>query len=208
MAKWKPGEPLEIKTRRFTLRSIAQDEVDETLLSWLTDDELMNFLGGGWRMDTVEALKKSLAKLYDNRSDFILGIYHEDKRIGCYWIEGYLRLRTACTHHILGDRSWWGQGAPLECREAILDWLFGVGFERIEGRPYTTCVRAISGYMKQGWRVEGIARRATRDRAGKRHDNMLFAMLPEDWAAYKRQRQIDQQKQAKAAAPETEREKA
>lgn len=199
MAKWKPGTPVVIKTRRFTLRSIAPEEVDERLFGWLTDDDLMHFLGGGWRTESVETLRESIAKLYDDKSQFILGVYHDGRLIGCYWIEGYLRLRTACTHHVLGDRDWWGKGVPMECREAILDWLFSVGFERIEGRPYTTCVRAVRGYIKQGWQVEGVARRATRDRAGRRHDNMLFAMLPEDWVAYKRKRRAEQEAAQRAA---------
>jgi RimJ/RimL family protein N-acetyltransferase len=199
MAKWQPGTPLEITTRRFVMRSLGPEQVDQRLFDWLVDDELMHFLGGGWRTPTIDKLRQSIARLYDNRSQFLLGIYHEDKLIGCYWIEGYLRLRTACTHHVLGDKDWWGKGVPLECREAILDWLFSVGFERIEGRPYTTCVRAVRNYIKQGWQVEGVARRATRDRQGKRHDNMLFAMLPEDWAAYKRRRRTEQEKEQRAA---------
>ena len=199
MAKWKPGTPLTIRTRRFTLRSIEPKEVDEKLFSWLTDEDLMHFLGGAWRTQTVDRLRESIEKLYDNRSQFLLGIYHEDNLIGCYWIEGYLRLRTACTHHVLGDKDWWGKGAPLECREAIIEWLFAAGFERIEGRPYTTCVRAVRNYIKQGFRVEGVARKATRDRTGQRHDNMLFSMLPEDWAAYKRQRRAEQERAQRLA---------
>ena len=182
MAKWKPGTPLAIRTERFLLRSLQPDEVDEKLLGWFRDPTLMDALGGPWRTETVQALKEAIGRLYDNKADYLLGIHHEGQLIGCYWIEGHLRLRTACTHHFLGERDWWGKGVPLECRGMILDWLFANGFERVEGRPYTTSIRAIRGYMKQGWRLEGIARKATRDRAGKRHDNMLFALAGTDAA--------------------------
>ncbi len=187
MAKWKPGEPLEITTERFTLRSLTRDDVSETLLGWLTDPELMEFLGGPWKTETVEQLADGIEKIYDDKAQYMLGVFHEGKHIGCYWIEAYLNNRSAVTHHMLGDKTYWGKGVPLECRTALLDWLFRRGFERVEGRPYTTCIRAIRGYMKQGWRLEGIARRASRDRNGKRHDNMLFALLPEDWAMIRRQ---------------------
>ncbi len=188
MAAWKAGQPLEIKTERFTLRSLGPEDADEQLLDWLTDPDLMHYLGGAWGSKTVKQLAESMAKLYDNKSDFMLGVFDGDRLIGCYWIEAYLRLRSAVTHHMLGDRTYWGKGVPMECRTALLDWLFEVGFERVEGRPYATCIRAIRGYMKQGWRLEGIARRATRDRSGKRHDNMLFAMLPDEWKALRRER--------------------
>ncbi|MCG8358877.1 MAG: GNAT family N-acetyltransferase [Kiloniellales bacterium] len=186
MSGWKPGEPLEIETERFRLRSLRPEDANERLLAWLNDPNLMAYLGGAWASKTVEALAESIGKLYDNKSNFMLGVYDGEHLIGCYWIEAYLRLRSAVTHHLFGDRDYWGRGAPLECRAALLDWLFSVGFERVEGRPYATCIRAIRGYMKQGWRLEGIARRASRDRAGDRHDNMLFAMLPEEWAALRR----------------------
>ncbi len=201
MAQWKAGNPLEIKTERFTLRSLRPEDANEDLLSWLTDPDLMYYLGGPWGSKSVEQLAESIGKLYDNKSDFMLGVYDGDRLIGCYWIEGYLRLRSAVTHHVLGDRSYWGKGVPMECRTALLDWLFGVGFERVEGRPYATCIRAIRGYMKQGWRLEGIARRASRDRNGKRHDNMLFALLPEEWAAIRREQRAAA-KRAKAEAAE------
>ena len=190
MAGWKPGEPLSIKTERFTLRSLRPEDANEELLGWLSDPDLMHFLGGPWASKTVEQLAESIGKLYDDKSDFMLGVYDGDKLIGCYWIEGYLRLRSAVTHHVFGNKDYWGKDAPMECRSALLDWLFKVGFERVEGRPYATCIRAIRGYMKQGWRLEGIARRATRDRSGERHDNMLFAMLPEEWAALRKKHKV------------------
>jgi len=198
MARWKAGLPLELKTERFTLRSLVRAEVTEQLRGWLNDPELMFYLGGAWGAKDLKALADAIERLYDNKSDFMLGVYHEGHLIGCYWIEASLRNRSACTHHVFGDKSFWGKGAPHECRSAILDFLFAVGFERIEGRPYATCIRAIKGYLKQGWRMEGIARRASRDRSGVRHDNMLFSMLPEDWAA---QREAQKAKKPAQAAP-------
>lgn len=187
MAKWTVGEPLTLRTKRFTLRSLQREDVTEAVYGWLTDRELMHNLGGGWKAADIEALRDSIEKLYDNKGNFLLGVYDGERPIGCYWIDVSRHNRTACTHHVLGERSYWGKGVPMECRAVILDWLFAIGTERVEGRPYTTCIAAIKGYLKQGWHLEGIARRATRDRDGRRHDNMLFSLLPEEWAA---QRQL------------------
>lgn len=190
MARWKPGQPLEIQTERFTLRSLRPEDVNETLLGWLNDPELMKFLGGPWSSKTVEALRSSIGKLYNNRDDFMLGAYHGDRLIGCFWIDAFLPSRNATTHHMIADKAYRGIDAPMECRSAMLDWLFRVGFERIEGRPYSTCIAAIRGYVKQGWHLEGIARQSSRDRAGKRHDNMLFSLLPEDWRALRKNSKV------------------
>ena len=190
MARWKPGQPLEIQTARFHLRSFEPDDIDEKLLGWLTDAELMTFLGGPWASKSVKSLRESIAKLYDNRADFMLGAYHGDRLIGCFWIDAFLPSRNATTHHLIGDKAYRGIDAPLECRAAVLDWLFQAGFERIEGRPYSTCIAAIRGYVKQGWHLEGIARKSSRDRKGKRHDNMLFSLLPEDWRQLRRKSKV------------------
>ena len=190
MARWKPGQPLTIQSERFTMRSITPEDIDERLHGWLTDQDMMRFMGGAWVSKTVEDLKKSIARLYDNEDDFLLGVFHGDKLIGCFWIDAHLPSRHATTHHMIGDKDYRGIDAPLEVRAAVLDWLFRVGFERIEGRPYATCIAAIRGYTKQGWRLEGVARRSSRDRAGKRHDNMLFALLPEEWRALRRNAKV------------------
>ena len=181
MARWKPGQPLEIRSERFILRSLQPEDVDERLLGWLTDPELMRYLGGPWASKSVPSLRESIGKLYDNRDDFMLGAFHGERLIGCFWIDAFLPSRNATTHHLIGDIAYRGIDAPLECRAAMLDWLFRAGFERVEGRPYSSCIKAIRGYVKQGWYLEGVARKSSRDRAGKRHDNMLFSLLPEDW---------------------------
>jgi RimJ/RimL family protein N-acetyltransferase len=112
--------------------------------------------------------------------------YQDGEIVGVYWIEVDAADLTARTHHLFGDKTVWGTGAPLEVRGALMDWLFGVGVARVIGTPITTCTRAINGYIRQGFTLEGIMRSAMLHRwEGERHDLVLFRMLPEEWEAIK-----------------------
>lgn len=185
MSDWRPGQPLEIGTARFALRSLGRETINQDLLSWLTDPELMYYLGGAAPLADLEALAAAVER-NDNRSRFLLGIF-APALIGCFWIEVNPRHRSAVTHHVLGDSDWWGKGVPLECRAAILDWLFAVGTEIVEGRPYLACWRAVAGYIRQGWGCDGPATLASRHRDGSRHDTLRFWMTAPRWAAHKRE---------------------
>ena len=125
MADWKAGQPLELATERFALRSLTPETVSPDLFAWLTDPKLMYYLGGAAPLKDLAALAEAVGR-NDNRARFLLGIFAPEL-IGCFWIEVNHRHRSAVTHHVLGDSKWWGKGVPLECRAAILDWLFTVG---------------------------------------------------------------------------------
>lgn len=184
MTDWKVGQPLELKTERFVLRSLTADAVNEDLHAWLTDPKLMYYLGGAAPLQDLAALAEAVGR-NDNRSRFLLGVF-APALIGCFWIEVNHRHRSAVTHHLIGAPGWWGKGVPLECRSAILDWLFAVGTEIVEGRPYYTCWRAVSGYIRQGWGCDGPSTLASRHRDGTRHDTMRFWMTAHRWADQKR----------------------
>ena len=184
MADWKPGQPLELKTERFVLRSLTKDTVNQDLLNWLTDPKLMYYLGGAAPIKDLQYLKQAVES-NDNRSRFLMGIFAPEL-IGVFWIEVNHRHRSAVTHHVLGDSKWWGKGVPLECRSEIIDWLFKVGVEIIEGRPYLSCWRAVSGYVRQGWGCDGPSTLASRHKDGTRHDTMRFWLTPQRWQELKR----------------------
>ncbi len=149
MLSWKPGQPLQLMTRRFTLRSMGKNDATPMLLAWLTDPKLMHFLGGPRPLKNLDDLRRYIGT-YDNKGKFWIGIFRERRLVGAIWVDTAPDDRNARTHHIIGDRKLWGSSAALEARAAIIDWLFLAGFKRVFGTPVTECRSAIAGYRRPG----------------------------------------------------------
>ena len=74
----------------------------------------------------------------------------------------------------------------LETRAALLDHLFRSGVEKVIGSPLARNFPAVFNYKAQGFVAEGVLRRHRIDPDGKRVDQVMFGLLPEDWAAQKK----------------------
>lgn len=184
---WKPGQPLQLATRRFALRSLTPADATPLLLAWLTDAKMMHFLGGPRKLPDLQALRGYIAS-HDNQRRFWLGIFRERRLVGFLWLDVSLDDWNARSHHLIGDRRLWGSAAALEARAAVLDWLFGWGVRRVFGTPVTQCRTALAGYRRQGFTYEGTFKSAMAHPDGNRYDIAVFRMLPEEWARQKEEK--------------------
>ena len=185
MLNWRPGQPVQLSTRRFQLATLKPTDASPLLLSWVNDPELMRFLNGPRNMPHVQALQQYIAR-HDNKRDFWFGIKREGRLVGFLWVDVAEKDRNARTHHLIGDKQLWGSHAALEARAAVLDFLFGTaGIERVAGSPRTDCKAAIVGYLKQGFIYEGTFKCAMRAADGTRHDICFLRLLPHEWADFK-----------------------
>ncbi len=182
---WQVGQPLTLMTRRFTLRSLNERDATPLLLSWLTDPKLMHYLGGPRPLKSVQDLAAYIRQ-HDNARKFWLGIFRDRRLVGFLWLDVALDDKNARSHHFIGDRKLWGTAAALEARAAVMDWLFGWGIKRVFGTPVTGCRTALAGYRRQGFTYEGTFKSAMAHPDGNRYDIAVFRMLPEEWAAQKR----------------------
>ena len=180
MFDWKPGQPVKLQTKRFHIRSLTGLDASDTLLSWLTDEKLTYYIGGPRSLSNVQDLAQMIQR-QDNKRDFLLGVIREGRLVGVYWVEINYKDWNARTHHLFGDKRVWGSNAPLECRTAILNWLFLSGVERVFGSPMAGCRAAIYGYKKQGFVLEGVLKSAMLHQDGTRHDIMMYRMLRSEW---------------------------
>lgn len=186
LTNWRPGQPVQLHTRRFQLHSLTAKDATPQLLAWVNDPALMRFLNGPRNLTDLKALAGYIAR-HDNRRDFWVAIRREGQMIGFLWIDVAEQERNARTHHLIGDKRFWGSNAALEARAAVLDFLFyTAGIERVAGSPRADCRNAIAGYLKQGFTYEGTFKRAMRAPDGTRHDIVFLRHLPEEWAAFKK----------------------
>lgn len=183
MRQWKPGQPLQLETERFLMKSLNRLEVVWYTYGWTFDTQVMHPFGleaGTWtRRSWYRRFRKP-----NNRRKFCLGIWPKggDKPIGLEIVE-ISAHKVATLSVIIGDRSWWGKGVVQETRSAIVDFLFDkLECPRVWGTPSSRNFPSIFNYQKLGFTCEGILRQHGFDPATKqRCDFIIYSMLRNEW---------------------------
>lgn len=186
---WQPGDPVALKTKSYTLRSMGPDDITDRYITWAKDPELMENLNAPARLVNRTQLKRYI-KSFDNRTKFHLGVFTapEGVHIGFFTIYVDAKNRSAQTNVVIGDRDYWGKGVVLEARGAILDFLFDVvGVAKIWGTPFERNFPSIFNYKAQGFTCEGVLRKQVINMKGKRVDQYIFGLLREEWHARRAQ---------------------
>jgi RimJ/RimL family protein N-acetyltransferase len=189
-AQWRPGQPLRLDTEHYILRSMQHTDLCEDYLAWTRDEEIMTGVNSAPSRLTIEDLHKYIDR-FNNKTSYHFGIFLKGggRLIGfysCYWER---RHNLASTNVVIGDRAYWGKGAVIETREAIIDFMFGrLKVAKIWGNPMTRNVPSVFNYRAQGFRCEAILKRHRVSPTGERVDQFMFGLLPEDWAAHKAKR--------------------
>jgi RimJ/RimL family protein N-acetyltransferase len=173
---------VELRTARFHLRSLRESDVSEAYVGWLNDPEVNRYLEVRFAPQTLETVRAYVAA-HDDRRRFLLGIFAEGgaRHIGNYSLAVEPEHARGTLGVMIGDRAWWGEGAVLETRAAVLDFCFDrLALEKVCGACYATNRAAIYNYQRQGWRPDGV-RKAHAVCEGRRVDVIPFAMFKADW---------------------------
>ena len=188
-AKRPPGPSIRLETENYIVRSIEHSDVNEDYRDWTHDQEIMAGVNSSPTAMTIEDMHKYVDR-FDNRNSFHFGIFDKNagnKMIGFYVIYRDRRHNLAQTNVVIGNKDYWGKAAVLETRSAVLDFLFDVvKVGKIWGNPMVRNIRSVFNYKAQGFVAEGVLRRHRIDPDGKRVDQVMFGLLPEDWAAQKK----------------------
>ena len=181
---WRPGAPLAFETERFRLRSMATGDITDAYISWWNDEEIQAGLGmpvRGWGRPQAERHVSN----FDNRGRFHLGIYvkSDDSLIGFFamFIE---RHKVARTNIVIGDKSYWGHGVPLEVRARGLEILFGLfKMDKVYGKLHVRNYPSIFNYKALHFTCEAILRQHEIGPDGERRDMLMFGLLRDEWEA-------------------------
>lgn len=83
-------------------------------------------------------------------------------------------------------RAFWGSGANREAKTLVLDYAFwGLRVQRVESITHVENTKAQRGLEKMGFLREGVLRRY-RYIKGWHWDMVMYAIMPEEWAAQPR----------------------
>lgn len=182
-ANWEPNKYLELTTNNFFLRSINENDISEEQLLWLKDKQVNRWLNSYHKKHTVKSMKKYIKK-FDNSNSFHLGIFlkNKKKQIGYFSILIDHFHKVAEIRVLIGEKKWWGKGVVLECRKAIIDWLFyDLKLYKIFGSPLVKNIAAVFNYQKQGFKCESILREHRLMNYSDRCDVAIFSIFRKDW---------------------------
>lgn len=190
LPNWRPGQPLRLETEHYVVRSMQHQDVCDDYLAWTKDEEIMTGVNSAPATMTIDDIHKYIDR-FNNKTSFHFGVFLKGtgRLIGfysCYWER---RHNLASTNVVIGDKAYWGKGAVVETRDAIIDFMFGrLKVGKIWGNPMCRNIPSVFNYKAQGFRCEAVLKRHRVSPTGERVDQFMFGLLPEDWAAHKAKR--------------------
>jgi len=183
---WRPGEPLQLETKRFRLRSLTPADATITYVRWWNDPKVqegLNFGARGW--DKERAIKH--ISQFNNDTSFHLGIFCKDsgRMIGFFAAFPQPRSKVAKTNIVIGEKDYWGKNVVQEVRARMLTFLFeALGMEKVKGEIQGRNYPSIFNYKAMGFTCEGVLRNDIPRFDGKgRTDVFIFGLLREEWQA-------------------------
>lgn len=174
---------IKLITENFVIRPLLPEDIGEKYLSWLRDEEVSRTLDVEGHKQSLRTIHEYLSS-HDNNSSFLFGIFAQNEVfIGTYSFVCSFENKVARLGVMIGDKSFWGMGVPLETRSAILDWAFeNMPCDKVESGCYSINLPAIYNFIRQGWEREGIRKR-TKIIDGVAVDFIQYAMFKENWYA-------------------------
>jgi RimJ/RimL family protein N-acetyltransferase len=179
---WRDALPVLTGTG-ITLRELRRSDAP-TLLAMLATDEVSRFISPP--PTTVEGFERFIAWTHAERAAgryICFGIVPDgwDTAVGILQVRQLdARFDVAEWGFVLGQ-PFWGTGLFLEGAKLTVNFAFDtLGVQRLEARSSTTNGRGNGALRKLGAVLEGTLRQSFA-RHGSRHDQHLWAILPEDW---------------------------
>jgi RimJ/RimL family protein N-acetyltransferase len=143
----------------INLSRLKPDKVNDSIMKWFQDPELMKYYTNSNRVITKEELIDSIKEGERLQNQYTYGIYAqpENKIIGTVKI-GPIDVihKTSDLVVLIGDRDYLGKGLAVKAINAGNQIAFQeLGIRRLQGGMYESNVPSIKAYRKAGWVVEG-----------------------------------------------------
>jgi len=170
---------------RVRLAPLERRHID-LFLKWFNDPEIMQYITMYKPMtrdmeeEWFENLKHKEDSVYFSIK--IIDEENSDKVIGNCAIQNINCKNRACSCGItIGEKNYQNKGYGTEAMELLVDYGFNtLNMNRIELSVYEFNSRAFKTYQKVGFVEEGRKRQA-RYHNGKYQDEIIMAVLREDW---------------------------
>ena len=174
-----------IKGKRIKFAPLKREHID-IFLKWFNDPEITQYLimykplTRDFEEEWFDTIKHQEDSVYF--SILLLDQDDHEKIIGNCAIQNINAKNRACSCEItIGEKEYQNKGYGTEAMEMLVEYGFNtLNMNRIELVVYDFNIRAYKSYQKVGFIEEGRKRQA-RYHNGKYHDEIIMAILREDW---------------------------
>ena len=173
-----------LSTGKYLLKSIGAADVDEQYVGWWRDTQVMAAFPSPVSGLSLEQHRKRIAKQFNNRNNFHLGIIdrENDLRIGFVAILLARFHRVASVNIVVGDKNYWGRNVPPDISDTLAEFIFEtLDAEKISAHVMARNLPIIRTCKAVGMTVEGVLKEEWRFADGKRVDLLVFGGLRRDW---------------------------
>ncbi len=180
---------------RIKLRALERRDLEKRY-AWLNDWKIMRYYGSfGFRVKSYEEIKQWYEeRIADNYSDYIeLSIETlTGKYIGWAILSGIdWKNQVAEFRIVIGDKDYWSEGYGQEATQLMLSYAFEeLNLNRVFLRVDHRNVGGIKAYEKSGFVREGVLRQEIYSE-GEFHDNIIMAILKEEYNRFKNKKSKD-----------------
>jgi RimJ/RimL family protein N-acetyltransferase len=179
-----------LRGERVLLRPATEDDL-EVLAEWYVDPEFTTLQSGTYQITSPGDTREQMAKWFSNKDvrgggNFVIELIESGEVVGGVNLFGGALPQRAATAAIQVGGASVGKGIGTEALRLLLDFGFReIGLNRIQLEVFAYNARAIRAYEKAGFVVEG-RRRQIAFHDGRFYDDLLMAVLAEDWFAANR----------------------
>jgi RimJ/RimL family protein N-acetyltransferase len=179
---WKAGLPV-LAGSTFTLRELCVEDA-HSLFAMLTTEEVARFISAP--PTTVEGFERFIQWTHRGRQAgthacFAIVPQGMTTAIGIFQVRSLDPGFCTAEWGFAMASQFWGTGIFVEGAHLLLDFAFDViGAQRLEARAAVANTRGNCALRKLGAVQEGLLRRSFY-RHGRRHDQVLWGILADDW---------------------------
>lgn len=149
----------EFKGERLYLKEIKISDIDDSVMNWFEDAELMKFYTSSKNKITKEGLLLSIEEGKKAGNLFTYGIYMN----GTKKLIGTIKLGPIHTIHrtsdlvvLIGDRNYLGKGLSVDAISLGNQLAFEkFNIRKLHGGMYESNIPSIKSYTRAGWLIEG-----------------------------------------------------
>jgi ribosomal-protein-alanine N-acetyltransferase len=185
------GRPVNIETKRFTVRSLTARDASGLLRQWISNPTVMAALNMPPRRLSQADLERFIAS-YDDSIRYLVGIFLRatGEIIGAFMLDVTPAHALVKASGFIGDRNWWGKMVLEEVGTGLFDEFFkNRGIEKATAQVWEKNFAALVPLRRLGFKVEGFLRNEIRafDGSGRRNQ-FILGLLASDWKPFENDR--------------------
>ena len=141
------------------IRLLSEQDVTEKYLSWMVDEEVVQYLESRWFRHTLDSLREYVKRMNDSPNDFLFGIF-----INEFGHIGNIKIGSINQHHRFGDLGLFigeqavrGRGFGTEAIQQATRYAFEeLNLNKLTAGIYACNSASYKAFQKAGYRSVGF----------------------------------------------------